>query len=636
MPGDMKATDILKIATDLQTRGGKIASQGEIVKLFKETKTTGSYDRTPNDIEVKTYAAATERLSGTEFDPNSEESIANLQKEFKVLSKEVAHQDQIGALGQAMADKLVPVNKDDFGLDKLDEQYTGLYSETTKELVRHEIMNSEEYKANEINKGLNKSIGALADVVVEMQYRDELSKKLAQEIGVSKKGEVISGEVPPPVDPDKLVPNPTSNREAAPIGVFDTAKNKELNNGIKRTSRLKNLRSKLGGKTFGFFPNSGLKFEMNPTQSLIEKEDLYAELEKMYNSNGLKNMSKFITEASRYVNLEVGDTDKNIVHPGDTLRKKLHWNDFKHLLIYKAISAGETQVSIELNCPKCGESFVKVVELLELAKSWSEEQYNKFENYNSGNTYDEITKTWRTIEDTDVYALTGFDTEDGTGLIYDDNFKANYNKVFFTVKYEEPTIEKYMTIKNIAFNIMIYTFKDEIPVEIGSDENATMSFINNNFGERAIRLQAILESLSVIENIKISYVHEVKKEDGTESVTIGEDNIHIASLTALEIYDLIHEQLDEKLTDKAREYLIKKYNLEDRAREIKINEGYDPADVAKMPAEHLEIPTLLEEMLFMDIRGVECNACKHVFTSEASVLLLGFTAMQTSKQKTKY
>lgn len=631
---DMKVTDIINTVTDLQTRGGKIATASEVNKLFKETKSTAQYNRTPDTLEVKTYEAAKERLDGVEFNPNDEESLKQISKEFKSITKEIAHQDQIGAVGQAIADKIAPVPKDTFGLDKLDEKYTGLYSETTKELVRQEIESSAEYKNMEMTKGINRSIAAIADVVGEMNYRDELTKKLAAEIGVSKKGEVVTGEVPPPVDQDRMIPDTTGNREVAPIGVFDTAKNKELNNGVKRTSRLKNLRSKLGGKTFGYFPNSKLKFEMNPTQSLIEKEELYAEMEKMYTSNGLKNMSKFITEASKYVNLIIGDSDKNLKHPGDSLRKKLHWNDFKHLLIYKAISAGESEVMVELDCPQCGEKFNKNIELLELAKSWSDEQFKNFEEYNADATYEDITKSWRKIEDTDVYAITGFETEDGSGLIYDDNFKAPYNKVFFTIKYEEPTIEKYMNIKNSAFNIMIYTFKDETPLEVGSDEQALMTYINQNFGERAVRLQSILESLAVIENIKISYVHEKKAEDGTvESVTVGEDNISISSLTALDIYDLINEQLDEKLTDKAREYLIRKYNLEDRAREIKLNQGYLPEDIEGM---ELEIPTLLEEMLFMDIRGIECPTCKHKFTSEASVLLLGFTAMQKLKQKTRY
>lgn len=42
---------------------------------------------------------------------------------------------------------------------------------------------------------------------------------------------------------------------------------------------------------------------MDPTNSVLELEDDFSEIEKMYDSEGLSNMSKFITSASNHVEL---------------------------------------------------------------------------------------------------------------------------------------------------------------------------------------------------------------------------------------------------------------------------------------------------------------------------------------------
>ena len=632
MSKEVKLDEMLKFTKEINESQGVI-SKDVFQAVKNSTKDNTQYDRSITKIEQDTYDAAKGILDETrkDVDLTTDAGINAMKATFQNIAKQVKHEDQIGVVAKAIADTLAPVDKTEIDkkLAQIDAEHSGLYSETTKEILKEKLINSPEYQKNDLQEGVNRALTTIADVAVEKSYRGTIEEKLRAELGIQA-GSKVQNNVQVPDSPVVKKDNEIPDRKAdSDIKSFDVARTRELNASENRSSRLKSVRSRLGSKTSGYFPYSGLKFEMNATSSMLEKEELYTELEKLYNSNGLRNMSKFITEASKHLKLVIGDIDKGITNPGDALRGKLHAYDFKYLLLYKAISVGETSVEGESNCPKCSGLVNFKVDLLELLKGWSQEQYRSFDNYDASKKYTELTQDWRSIKHVDTFSRGDFDTEDG--LIYDEIFKASYNKVFYTISYNEPTIEKYMNIKNNAFAIMIHYFKDSIPSNL-RDEDAIMDHINNAFGERVVRLQTIIESLVVIDTIKVSYVYENPKTPEELGLVVGEDIITIADLDAPKTYALINDELDPVVLEMARDYLIKNYDLENRAKQVELNKGYTLEDIA---GQELAIPTLLEDIIFLDVHGIDCPHCKHKFAAEVSSLWLGFELIQKSIKKMK-
>lgn len=633
MAKEIDLGDMLKFTQETRNRDG-VPSKENLEAIKRTTKTTEQYDRNISELEATTYKVAKDNLDqvSKNVDLNTEEGIQLMNGAFKEIATHVKHEDQIGMVSKAIADVIAPVPnlnvEEKFA--QIDKEHTGLYSETTREIKKEEFVNSKEFKDHAIMEGVNRALTTIADVAVEKTYRSGIEEKLKAELGIKAgANKEINATVPESKEAkkDNEIPvdrKPNSNPEA-----FDVARVRETNSTKKRASRLKGVRSKLGSSTNGYFPYSGIKFKMNSTASLLEKEEVYTELEKLYNSNGLRNMSRFISEACKHIVLETGDTDPLMTHPGDTLRKKIHAYDFKYLLLYKAISLGETKVDGSTTCPRCNSENPFSVDLLELLKGWSAEQYRNFDNYDSSKKLEDLTSNWKKVIGTDTFALSGFDTEDG--CIFDEDFKAKYNKIYYTTNYSEPTIEKYMNIKNSAFAIMIYTFKDSLPQDRLTDEDEIMDYINEKFGERIVTLQTIMESLVVIDSIKISYVYEDPKIEGP-GVVVGEDTIVIDDMNAAELHELVNEQLDQTVIDNARDFLIKKYNLEERALQIELNKGYTREQLA---GRKLNIPTLLEDIIFFDVAGITCPNCKHVHTAEVSSLWLGFELTQKAMRKMK-
>ena len=633
MPKEVNLSEMMNFTKETLSRDG-VPSKESIETIKKNTKTTEQYDRTITDLEAKTYQIAKNSFDEVrkDVDLTTQEGIIAMNNAFKDIASQVKAEDQIGVVAKAIADVVAPIPELNVQkkMEEIDNSYTGLYSETTREIKKEEFVNSQEYRDHVLMEGVNRALTTVADVVVEKTYRSGIEEKLRAELGI-KSGSKVENNVPvpeaTPKSSDSEIPadrKPNSNPEA-----FDVARVRETNAVKKRASRLKSVRSKLGSTTNGYFPYSGIKFVMNSTASLLEKEEVYTELERLYNSNGLRNMSKFITEASRHISLLTGDTDATKTHPGDTLRKKLHAYDFKYLLLYKAISLGETKVDGETTCPRCGSNHGFTVDLLELLKGWSAEQYRAFDEYDASIKLDDMTSNWKKIVETETFSMSGFDTEDG--CIFDEDFKAKYNRIYYTMNYSDPSIEKYMNIKNSAFAIMIHTFQDKLPKDRLQDEDSILDYINENFGERIVTLQSIMESLVVIDSIKVSYVYEDPKIEGP-GVVIGEDMIIIEDMNAAELYELVDEQLDETVLNKARDFLLKRFKLEERALQIELNKGYTREQLA---GQKLNIPTILEDMIFFDVSGLECSNCKHKHTAEVSSLWLGFELTQKAIRKMK-
>ena len=91
--------------------------------------------------------------------------------------------------------------------------------------------------------------------------------------------------------------------------------------------------------------------------------------------------------------------------------------------------------------------------------------------------------------------------------------------------------------------------------------------------------------------------------------------------------------MEPKVFADARQYLIGKYQLMERAKANIVRQGYDPELV---PADQISIPSLLEEMIYVEIKDVVCPSCAQKYDSEVSSLWLGFRAIQKLKQKMKF
>lgn len=644
MSKEINLGEMLKFTEDVRAKDG-IPSKDNIDLIKKQTKSTDQYDRELTDVERKSYEISRGQFEGVSKEIGlaariqesanrrevDESSLVGLKNKFDEVSSQIVHEDQIGVVAKAIADTIIPVNYVDVNekFKEIDAKHSGLYSETTREILKEEFVNSQEVRDNQLMEGVNRALTTIADVAIEKKYRSNIEEKLKKELGIKPNSKVEENVVVPDAPIRGVSEIPDKKGISATQG-FDAAKVREMNTTAKRSDRLKSIRSRLGSKTTGYFPNSGIKFEMNSTASLLEREDMYSELEKIYNSNGLKNMSKFITEASKHVTLLIGDKDPAMLNPGDLLRSKLHAYDFKYLLLYKAISVGETKVDGETTCPRCDRQDYITADLLDLLKGWSQEQYRSFENYNADNTYDKLTESWKKVIHTETMSVGGFDTEDG--CVFDDVFNAKYNKLFYTINYSDPTIEKYMNIKNAAFAVMIWTFQDSIPKNV-ADDDAIMDHINRVHGDRVARLQTIMESLVVIDSIKLSYVYEdPNSEPGTPGLVVGEDTITIEDLTAPQIYSLINDEVDPMILEKARDFLVKRYHLKEKARQLELNKGYKPEDLEGI---ELTPPTLLEDMIFLNLGETECPHCKHKYSAEVSSLWLGLEAIQKSLKRMK-
>ena len=99
-----------------------------------------------------------------------------------------------------------------------------------------------------------------------------------------------------------------------------------------------------------------------------------------------------------------------------------------------------------------------------------------------------------------------------------------------------------------------------------------------------------------------------------------------------QIYSLINDEVDPMILEKARDFLVKRYHLKEKARQLELNKGYKPEDLEGI---ELTPPTLLEDMIFLNLGETECPHCKHKYSAEVSSLWLGLEAIQKSLKRMK-
>ncbi len=608
--------------------------------LAREVAANSVKDREVNDTEVKVYKEVKENMTKM--------SVKDIPNYIKDISKEVGTGDGVGAAAMAIADKFFPSDSENAKLLNHVKQLEtkemdinssyDLYSEAHVGFEVDDIKGSDAYKEAALNQSLKTNLAMVAATVIErnahIASKDNALGTQDEIVNTVKDFSPEALEELPPIDFNPSNNNVFKEQEktkevnsnivkdtsppidnAKNVGFFDASKNRKENAERNAKARLTRNVQVNSPEVTGYFPYSNLKFKMDPTNSVLELEDDFSEIEKMYDSEGLSNMSKFITSASNHVELLTGDSDKKIINPGDNLRTRLHFMDFKYLLIAKALSSGETSLDVNITCPNCLEEYNLDLDIKRCLALFPEEMQKSCDTYDAGKTWEELTENWRTKE-------TGTVVQKFDEPILDQFTKKHFDKVVYTLNYTEPTIDKYMKIKDAAIALLTFVFRADITPEMMANEVILLRTLHERYPVRVSRLQGIMESFTLIDSITISYFDTRSGSD----VLIITDEIEISNFTNVaDLYDLVTVYLPKEVLREAREYLTNKYNLEDIR--VKMSER------AQVPLEEVPMPTLLDEMTQISMQNLTCSKCGHVHAAEASVLFLGFSLAEKSMLK---
>ncbi len=638
------------------------------IGIAREAAAMDKVDREVNSTEIETYIETKELVKDLLKD--GDVNIVNAMRAMSTID-EIAHGDGNGAAAMAIAETLMPSKEKDLELiSKVKEMESNrsklnageLYGEATLGFEIDDLKQSGGYQEAILNQQLKENLASVASVVLEQNaiVYEKTKKKptIATETPIVdlKDGRVIedstekkkyrdriagiiedASKEPKPVKteqsseefvvkdvvtniPDKQ--NESVKKESAKetTNVFDTAKIREENANRRRNSRLSMVKV-AGPKVTGFLPYSNLKFEIDPTTSVIDIEDDYSEMEKLLATEGLTNVSKFITAASQHLSLLTGDKDAEIRNPKDRLRSKIHFLDFKYLILAKALSAGETKLEQSTTCqnPECGEEYDFTLDVKTLLENFPSSLQEKIQDYDANKTYEELTKEWKQVES--IHISKKLPTS-----LYDEYTKRYFNKVVYTVNFTNPTLEKYILLKDTAVSLLLYTFSTEISQNANSfaNEIAMMNFVQELDPIRVARLQSIMESFAILDNILITYVDDSSGVDvsvTTDEIVISE-NMEVAKL-----YDLVTGLIDNDILSACRAKLEEVFKLSEMRNMI--------AERLGTSIENVPIPTLLDEMMQIQITNLKCPKCGHYHGAEASVLELGFSLIQASLNKIK-
>lgn len=638
------------------------------VGLIREARAMDEVDREVNSVEIETYTETKEMVKDLLKD--GDVNIVNAMRAMSTI-EEIAHGDGNGAAAMAIAEALMPTKERDLELiSKVNDMETNRNKNTAGELYEEavvvfeidDIKHSDGYQEALLNQQLKENLAGVASIVLEQNaiiYEKENKKPtFATETPIVdlKDGRVIEGKAEKKKYKDRIagiiadaskesnnvkqeeqpkeefVVNDTvsdipKQQNDTPVNdnknttnVFDTAKIREENAHRRRNSRLSMIKV-AGPKVTGFLPYSNLKFEIDPTTSVIDLEDDYTEMEKLLATEGLSNVSKFITAASQHLSLLTGDKDAEIRNPKDKLRSKIHFLDFKYLILAKALSAGETKLEQTTTCqnPECGEEYDFTLDVKTLLENFPTSLQEKIQDYDANKTYEELTKEWKQVES--IYITKKLPTK-----IYDDYTKRYFNKVVYTVNFTNPTLEKYILLKDTAVSLLLYTFSTEISQNANSfaNEIAMMNFVQELDPIRVARLQSIMESFAILDNILITYVDD---SSGTD-VSVTTDEIVVSNnMEVAKLYDLVTGLIDNDILAACRDKLEEVFKLSEMRNMI--------AERLGTSIENVPLPTLLDEMMQIQITNLKCPKCGKFHGAEASVLNLGFSLIQASLNKIK-
>ena len=645
----------------------RIFKSSNPIGLSREASAMDEIDREVNNVEIETYTETKEMVK--ELLKDGDVNIVNAMRAMSTI-EEIAHGDGNGAAAMAIAESLMPSKERDIELiskvkdmeQNRNKNTTGeLYGEAVLGFELDDIKHSDGYQEALLNQQLKENLAGVASVVLEQNaiiYKEQNKKPtFATETPIVdlKDGRVIEGKAEKKKYKDRIagiiadaskestdakqeqpkeefvvndtvsvIPKQQNNalveEKTNSTNVFDTAKIREENAHRRRNSRLSMIKV-AGPKVTGFLPYSNLKFEIDPTTSVIDLEDDYTEMEKLLATEGLSNVSKFITAASQHLSLLTGDKDAEIRNPKDKLRSKIHFLDFKYLILAKALSAGETKLEQTTTCqnPECGEEYDFTLDVKTLLENFPTSLQEKIQDYDANKTYEELTKEWKQVESINI-------TKKLPTKIYDDYTKRYFNKVVYIVNFTNPTLEKYILLKDTAVSLLLYTFSTEISQNANSfaNEIAMMNFVQELDPIRVARLQSIMESFAILDNILITYVDD---SSGTD-VSVTTDEIVVSNnMEVAKLYDLVTGLIDNDILAACRDKLEEVFKLSEMRNMI--------AERLGTSIENVPLPTLLDEMMQIQITNLKCPKCGKFHGAEASVLNLGFSLIQASLNKIK-
>lgn len=646
----MDNTGIKKVSDSTKAEINRLNTMSDAA-LSKEARDSATKDRPVNETEKEVYSNVKNQLNGV--------PLGELPNLIKDISKNVGSGDGVGAAAVAIADRFFPNTEADAAIlntvhsmenKEMNPDSNELYDDATYGYEVDSMKQSDGYKSAKLNKEMKTALAMVAGTVIDLNNSKKTNT--SDDLGVMGDEAVKSASGVSPSELDELPPlfgeppkkevvgvnhnhaNSSGNQDSHPLftvpdptdnggipvpakkqPVFDVAKTRADNASRRAKSRLGNNVKVNGSEITGYFPYSNLKFKMDPTNSILDTEEDFNELDKMYQSEGLNNMSKFITSASKHVTLVTGDSDADIINPGDKLRQKLNFMDYKYLLIAKALSSNEHVLNVEVTCPHCMKEYAVDLDVRTCLALFPEVFQKAHDEYDGSKKYDELTENWRTKETANIVKKLD-------APILDEFEKKYFDKIVYTLNFTEPTIDKYMRIKESAIALLTFIFREQITQEMIKNEVTLLTSLYDSNPERVARIQSIMESFTILDSITTSYYDTKSGSDVliiTDEIKI-EDNLDIT-----ELYDLITVQLSVDILAEARKYLMDKYKLDDIRNML--------AQRAQVAVDEVPMPTLLDEMIQISIEGLTCKECGESHNAEASVLFLGFSLAEKSMLK---
>lgn len=508
-----------------------------------------------------------------------------------------------------------------------------LYGESISDSAKQAIVTSEAVADVETNNALRYALAVHAENAVELEYRKRVKEEIMRESNVA-----IPATAPVmPQNVSTSDSNPTQFAQGETT-VSSDASIREMNNNTKRNKRLSLLKSTLGDVHEIYLPNSNIKIRKAPNNSLLEKETQLNDAEMCSSSAGLTNMIRYANSASKDISIVCNSKDDKIIKPGKDLKRFIHFSDFKYLIIANALAVGEKSVKLYSTCPKgCSNEYNLPLDKV-LNESLTSEQHTRAMEYSSDKSYEDLTAHWKEYAGSSNFSSGLFETK------VDEDFGA-YNELIFESIYEEPNLEKFLTLKEISFLVLLDRFDKDIPNQLkeGYQVDKMIEYLSDHHVERLTRLVQYLETLLIIKSVKVHYVHNEFNDAGevTSRVTKSTDAYIPSAMNIADVIDFL--DLDDEVFLSGIDYLRNRYGFNDSLiKELKDDIGEDnfkeleQDDIdSYLNSREMDISTLLLNMTEFTVKGLVCDKCGKVHDKGVSSLVMGFITMREALKTRK-
>lgn len=509
-----------------------------------------------------------------------------------------------------------------------------LYGESIADSAKQAIVTSEAVADVETNNAIRYAIAVHAENAIELDYRKKLKEEIMRESNV-----VIPATAPvTSSNGDGNVTLSTQKFAQGDTTVASDASTREMNNNTKRNKRLSLLKSTLGDVHEIYLPNSNIKIKKAPNNSLLEKETQMNDAELCSSSAGLTNMIRYANSASKDISIMCKTKDEKIIKPGKDLKRFIHFSDFKYLIIANALAVGEKNVKLYSTCPKgCNNEYNLPLDKV-LNDSLTSEQHTRAMEYSSDKSYEELTEHWKEYAGSSNFSSGLFETK------VDEDFGA-YNELIYESIYEEPNLEKFLTLKEISFLVLLDRFDKDIPNQLkeGYQVDKMIEYLSDHHADRLTRLVQYLETLLIIKSVKVHYVHNEFNEAGevTTRVTKSTDSYIPSAMNIVDVIEFL--DLDDEVFLSGIDYLRNRYGFNSTLiEELKEEVGeenfkeLEPEDIdSYLDSRQMDISTLLLNMTEFTVKGMVCDKCGEVHDKGVSSLVMGFITMREALKTRK-